>query len=454
MCIIGPMQYIADLHLHSRYSRAVSKDMILPIMAQWGVKKGIDILATGDFTHPLWIRELRSELDEVSEGLYKLRDPVAKQEEKEPLFLLTVEISSIYSEKGKLRRIHNLLFVPSFEVAEKINEELRRQGCNLSADGRPIIGLSSRNLLELVLAIDKRVILIPCHVWTPHFGMYGSASGYDSIMECFGNLHKYIYGIETGLSSDPTMNWQLSELNNRAILSFSDAHSPAKMGREATVFEIDKMKDTISYMDLGKAIASPIKGVVDKSAYIAYTIEFYPEEGKYHYTGHRNCNVVLSPEESKAKGPLCPVCKKRLTEGVLYRVEQLAGETFDLSEKVSFDQKEVRWLEKHTDKRPPFVKLVPLLEIIAESLESTVSSGKVRSLYDMLCESLDSEISVLLTIPIESIASLAGEKVAEGIAKVRRGTITVNPGYDGVYGKVNIWEEKKDVKENISVVKQ
>src|SRR3989344_962504 len=279
------MNFVADLHLHSKYSRAVSQQMILPEVAKWASKKGIQILTTGDWTHPLWIREIKSQLKEKSEGLYGLKSEgdsgsSTRMTGREPLFLLSTEIASIYKEKDKLRRIHNLLFAPNLEIAEKISNELRNRGCNLNADGRPIIGLTSRNLLELCLEIDKKVILIPCHAWTPHFGVYGSASGYDSISECFGDLSPYIYGVETGISSDPWMNWQIPELKNRSILSFSDAHSLPKMAREATVFEIDKTLDSLSYMDIGRAITYQMKKNsgknVSENCKVAYTIEFYP----------------------------------------------------------------------------------------------------------------------------------------------------------------------------------
>src|SRR3990167_11347490 len=336
------MNFVADLHLHSKYSRAVSQQMILPEVAKWASKKGIQILTTGDWTHPLWIREIKSQLEEKGEGLYglkrsvipnsfrdldsdsnKMLKQVQHDNKREPLFLLSTEIASIYKEKDKLRRIHNLLFAPNLEIAEKISNELRNRGCNLNADGRPIIGLTSRNLLELCLEIDKKIILIPCHAWTPHFGIYGSASGYDSIVECFEDLSPYIYGIETGISSDPWMNWQIPELNNRSILSFSDAHSLPKMGRELTVFEIEKSLDTLTYTDIGKAIVSQMKmenrkWKIENGARIAYTIEFYPEEGKYHYTGHRNCKVIKSPQQIKESGNICPVCNRPLTEGQIF----------------------------------------------------------------------------------------------------------------------------------------
>lgn len=411
--------------------------MVLPIMAKWANKKGLGIISSSDWTHPLWLREMKAELEEGSEGLYRLKG------ESSPLFLLSTEIASIYTEAGKLRRIHNLLFSPNIETAEKINKKLLGLGCNLSSDGRPIIGLSSRNLLELVLEIDERIMLIPCHIWTPHFGMYGSASGFDSLNQAFGDLDKYIYGIETGLSSDPAMNWQVEELDKRSILSFSDAHSPAKMGREATVFVTNGKSQIsnkeISYEDIRLAIMRK-----SKDWRVGYTIEFYPEEGKYHFSGHRNCKIVRGPDDTKTDGNICPVCKRRLTEGVLYRVQQLAQRSLNDISQEKISSSGIKWHIDKSKNHPPYVKLVPLLEIIAEAMESTTASIKVKTKFDELCVQLGTEIEILLRIPIEKIAQIGGAKIAEGVAKVRNGNIAIDPGYDGEYGKVKIWDFEKD----------
>ncbi len=435
------MEYVADLHLHSKYSRAVSQNMILPIMAKWAKKKGLGIISSSDWTHPLWLREMKAELEEASEGLYKLKG------ESSSLFLLSTEIASIYTEAGKLRRIHNLLFSPNIETAEKINKKLLERGCNLSSDGRPIIGLSSRNLLELVLAIDERIMLIPCHIWTPHFGIYGSASGFDSLNQAFGDLDKYIYGIETGLSSDPAMNWQIEELDNRSILSFSDAHSPAKMGREATVFvrkngisnnQFPISNKEITYEDIRQAIMRK-----SKDWKVGYTIEFYPEEGKYHFSGHRNCKIVRGPDDTKTDGNICPVCKRRLTEGVLYRVGQLAKRSLNDVSQEKISKSGIKWHIDKSKNHPPYVKLVPFLEVIAEAMESTTASIKVKTKFDELCVQLGTEIEILLRIPIEKISQAGGAKIAEGVTKVRNGNIAIDPGYDGEYGKVKIWNFEK-----------
>ena len=463
------MEYVADLHLHSKYSRAVSRDMVLPLMALWSKKKGINILSTGDWTHPLWFREIKEQLEVAREGLFKLSAKggsasggKSQNQQKEVLFLLSVEISSIYSQGGRVHRIHNLVFSPSFETAEKINKELVKRGCNLGSDGRPIIGLSSIQLLELILSIDKNAMLIPCHAWTPWFSLYGSNSGFDSIEEAFGNYAKYIYAVETGLSSDPFMNWQIKELQNRSILSFSDAHSLMKMGREATVFvpkngmtndksQISNKKEKITYSDIVAAIKKDPEGKFK----IGYTIEFYPEEGKYHYNGHRNCQVVQTPKETKEKGAICPVCHRPLTVGVMHRVEELAkGNDWFGNETVKSNTNGVKWIIDPNGKHPPFVKLVQLVQIIAESFSATVSSLKVINAYNELCLKFGSELEVLLKTPVDEIKKEAGEKVAEGIEKVRKGDIVILPGFDGQYGIVKIWDDKKVTEKQTKLVNQ
>ncbi len=439
------MEFVADLHLHSKYSRAVSRDMNLYNMALWGTKKGLDILATGDWTHPLWLREIKQELVEDTEGLFKFKN----EKNFKTRFILTVEISSIYSQSGKVHRIHNLVFSPSIEVAMKIQKELIKRGCNLTSDGRPIIGLSSIQLMELIYSVDKNVLLVPCHAWTPWFALYGSNSGFDSIYECYGDFADKIYAVETGLSSDPYMNWQIQELENRSIVSSSDAHSLPKMGREATVFVSNetnpKSQIKINYKDITDAI----KQVSDAKLKIGYTIEFYPEEGKYHFTGHRNCNFVQDPKQTREDGNICPVCHRPLTVGVMHRVEELAKDPQFPEEVSKLNQNGVKWMLDPSKKHAPFVKLVPLNEIIAESLHSTVSSQKVKSLYDELCRKFDSEMNILLKVSKEDIAREAGERLAEGIDKVRRGDIVIQPGYDGQYGIVKIWGEEKSVQKEV-----
>lgn len=427
------MKVLADLQLHSRFSRAVSQQMVVPVISSWAAKKGIGLIATGDWTHPLWFRELAANLEGAGEGVYKAKGAP----EGSPLFLLSTEVSSIYSQGGKVRKIHTLIFAPNFEVAGKINKELSLRGANLLSDGRPIVGLSAKAVAEIALSVDKRCLVIPAHAWTPWFSLYGSMSGFDSIAECFQELSAEIYAIETGLSSDAAMNWRIADLDNRRIVSFSDAHSPPKLGREATVFEVSE----VSFPAIRRAITG--EGP-DK---IAYTIEFYPEEGKYHYTGHRNCNVVYSPNETRKLGTTCPVCGRPLTVGVMSRVEALAKG--DVETKSETDKFGVRWIKDKEEKRPPYVMLVPLLEILAEALGSGVGTKTVLGAYEKLTSSLGSEFKILLESSLADIERVAGAKVAEGIEKVRAGDISIEPGYDGVFGKVKIWKEEGGAEDEI-----
>lgn len=418
--------------------------MILPTMARMASLKGIDLLTASDWTHPLWFKEIQTQLVESGDGIYSLKSQL-NTGSKITKFILSTEIANIFKQGEKLRRIHNLVFAPNFATADLISKVLLKRGCNLGSDGRPIIGLSSRDLLELILSIDERVFLIPCHVWTPHFGMYGSASGFDSISESFGDMGKYIYGVETGLSSDPDMNWQIPELETRSILSFSDAHSPLKMGREATVF-VSKEKSVrdegieLSYDDIRLAIMrrSP-------KFKVGYTLEFYPEEGKYHFSGHRNCSVSYGPEEIAKNGNECPVCKRRLTEGVLFRVQQLARSGFDLNALEKKNNYGLKWFTDPKGKHPPYVKLVPLLEVIAEAMGLSVASIKVKEMYYSLCQKVAPELDILLKAPIDEIRKTSGDKIAEGVEKVREGNIFITPGYDNLYGVVKIWHEEEEM---------
>lgn len=458
------MQVIADLQLHSKYSRAVSPQMVIPYIWQWARTKGIGLIATGDWTHPLWMREIKANLEEAGNGLLRIKNQefgsnLSMQTgnlEEGPYFLLATEVSSIYSQGGKLRRIHTLIWVGSFDTADKINKELTRRGAHLLSDGRPIIGLSSIAVAELVFSIDPQALVIPAHVWTPWFSLYGSESGFDSISECFGQFAKDIYAIETGLSSNPSMNWRIKELDHRTILSFSDAHSGPKLGREATVFEIQEM----SYKAIREAIIGPkvippsiINPQQQSSTFnhlssnrIAYTIEFYPEEGKYHYTGHRSCGVKQTPEETKKKGNICPVCGRKLTVGVMHRVEQLAGRSEEelrlVKRKIDGTLIEGVYSQTFPD-RPPFISLVPLQEILAETLGGLPTSKNIQNEYKKLTDLLGGEFQILLSKLRPEIAKVSGEKVSVAIEKVRNGEIVVDPGYDGVFGVVKIWEEEK-----------
>ena len=425
------MKIIADLHLHSKYSRAVSSQMNLTHIANWAAKKGIDLIGTGDFTHPIWLRELEANLEEDEKGIYKLKNPTTHVGYTNPArFLLTTEISSIYKDKGKVRRIHTLLFLPSFADVHEFCSQLIKRGCNIFSDGRPIIGLSVKALTQIALEINPKALIIPAHAWTPWFGYYGSFGGYDSLDEGFEDLSKYIYAIETGLSSDPAMNWKIEELKDRQIISFGDAHSGPKLGREATIFNLP----SLTYENIWKGLKGETKSILS-------TIEFYPEEGKYHYSGHAKCNIVLSPNEIRKKGPICPVCTKPLTIGVASRVEHLAK--LNLETKSWQDQFGVRWIRQKDSSRPAYAMLVPLLEILSEVLSVGVGAKKVVNMFDAMIEKFGSEFKILLETPIKDIQNDFGSEVGEAISKVRSGDIVIEPGFDGIFGKVKIWQTPK-----------
>jgi uncharacterized protein (TIGR00375 family) len=424
------MRVFADLHVHSRFARAVSSRMVVSKIAEWSSKKGIDVVATGDWTHPVWYRELRANLVEDKKGLFRLKG----QKEDLPLFLLSTEVSSIYSQGGETRRIHTLIFAPNFSAVERISKELADRGVKLMSDGRPVTGLSARDIADIALTADENCLVVPAHAWTPWFSLYGSQSGFDSILDCFQDLTGHIYAVETGLSSDPAMNWRIEELDDRQLVSFSDAHSPEKIGREVTVFDLKELNFD--------SIASAIKG--EEENRIASTIEFYPEEGKYHYSGHRKCDVVYSPKEIKNKGSVCPVCGKPLTVGVMSRVETLASGNVETDSKT--DKNGVRWIEDKKGKRPPYTMMVPLMEILSEVLNVGANTQTVEDEYEKLINHFGSELKVLLKAPFEKIESYFPKSLSEAISKVRSGDIYIKPGYDGVFGKVKIWkdEEKKE----------
>ncbi len=421
------MRYIADFHLHSKYSRATSQLMDLKHLDEWARLKGIQILGTGDFTHPEWFKELKEKLEPLSNGLFKLK--TAK--DLAVSFILTTEVSCIYPKKGALRRIHLIVFFPDFKCVERFNTQLSWSG-NLKADGRPILGLDAKEILKMALDISPDALVIPAHVWTPWFSIFGSKSGFDSIEECFDELTPEIYAIETGLSSDPAMNWRLSKLDKVAIISSSDSHSLQNLGREATVFEFLNYPN---YLDIVKAIKNSSilqRQLMLDQPTIAYTIEFFPEEGKYHFDGHRLCNVSFSPSETKKRGGNCPVCGKPLTIGVMHRVEDLA------------DRPEGFIPEKSV----PFKSLVPLREIIAEALNVDKNSKLVENEYLSLVKRGGNEFKILLDLNEEEIKKIASKRIVEGIIKMRNGEVTKIAGYDGVYGKISVFGKKEEKKEN------
>ncbi len=396
------MRLIADLHIHSRYSRATSPTIDLPTLSRAARAKGVDILGTGDFTHPQWFRILREGLSPEGNGLY-LHDGVR--------YLLSTEISAIWSHDGRVRKVHLLVIAPSLEDVSRINRELASIG-NLSADGRPTLGVSAERLLDAIYNASPEAEVIPAHAWTPWFSVFGSRSGFDSLDECFGRYTDRIFAIETGLSSDPPMNWRLSALDEVALVSNSDAHSPANIGREATVFDLSEP----SY----RSLVAAMKGGGDGR--LLGTIEFFPQEGKYHYDGHRSCGIVVPPERSIKLNNLCPVCGKPLTIGVMHRVEDLADRPAGFT----------------PPDRPPYTSLVPLPEIIAQALGTGVKAKAVAREYERLIRRFGNEFRILLDLPEDELRRGAPPRIAEGIVKVRRGDLRIEPGYDGAYGKVTI----------------
>ncbi len=427
------MRWFADLHIHSKYARACSPQLTPENIDLWSRIKGINLVSTGDFTHPQWFKELREKLEPAGGDLYKVKKSfrindtrLTNFDNEQTKFIIGTELSCIYKHHDRARRVHHCVYMPSLEVAGKLIDKLNIKGCNLKADGRPIIGVSSQELLKIMLDIDERSVLVPAHIWTPWFAMFGSKSGYDSIEECFGDMSKYIFAVETGLSSDPPMNWRLSQLDKVALLSSSDAHSLQNLGREAVVFD----GDDISYDSVWRAVKSASLQALAKEKktsvlQMSGTLEFFPDEGRYHFDGHRVCQVVMSPEESKRVKNICPKCGKELVIGVMNRVEALADRA-------------VGFVPKNKTK---FTSLVELDKIIADALGIRGRKSKaVDKYYWKIISSLGSEFNVLLKVPIKKIEEIAGKNIAEGISRIRNGQVDVKPGYDGEYGRINIFK--------------
>ena len=409
---------IADLHIHSKYSRATSRDSVPEMLELWARRKGIHLLGSGDFTHPAWREELREKLVPAEEGLYRLRNDLRQPdriagEQIQPRFVLSGEISSIYKKNGRTRKVHNVILLPSLDAAETLSKKLEAIG-NIHSDGRPILGLDSRDLLEITLEACPEAVFIPAHIWTPHFSLFGAFSGFDTIEECFGDLTPYIHAVETGLSSDPPMNWRVSALDKYTLVSHSDAHSPAKLGREANLLDIP-----MSYQGLSDAIQGK------KPENFWGTIEFFPEEGKYHYDGHRNCNLCLKPADAERYQGICPVCGKKLTIGVEHRVEQLADRPEGASR----------------ENAKPFESLAPLPEVIAACTGASPNGVSVQRQYRELLEKLGNEFYILREASVEQLQATAGPCVAEGIRRLRRGEVERIPGYDGEYGEIRLLSE-------------
>ncbi|MDL2307382.1 UvrD-helicase domain-containing protein, partial [Desulfovibrio sp. OttesenSCG-928-C06] len=432
-----PQEFRADLHIHSRFSRATSTRLNLPLLAAWAALKGIRVLGTGDFTHPVWRAELRSDLtlDEKS-GLYALKEPdrvaemlpewadsaLLRDEVSKVRFMLQAELSSIYKRGGKTRKVHNLIYMPTLDAADAFSERLGQIG-NLNSDGRPILGMDSRDILDLTLNTDAQAFLVPAHIWTPWFSLFGSKSGFDSIEECFGSLSSHIFALETGLSSDPEMNRRLSMLDGLKLISNSDAHSGENLAREANIFSGE-----ISYQGIFDALRQPDGPQL--STHFLGTYEFFPDEGKYHLDGHRACDVVLSPEETRKLGGICPVCGKPLTVGVLYRVQELADR-----EAPQYRQDE------------QFTSLIPLPEMLGEVMCVGPKSRKVADVYQKLLRRFGSELDILTGTPTEDIATIS-QPLAEGVKRMRRGEVHRKGGYDGEFGTISAFspEEQKELK--------
>ncbi|MCG6879661.1 MAG: UvrD-helicase domain-containing protein [Deltaproteobacteria bacterium] len=409
-------KFIADLHIHSRFSRATSKDLDPEHLALWAQKKGIKVAGTGDFTHPGWISELQEKLIEAEPGLFRLKPDLAASIKPEvpatcqdsPRFVLTSEISCIYKKNDKTRKVHHLILLPDFDSVLKLNKRLEQIG-NIRSDGRPILGLDSRNLLEIVLETSDQAFFIPAHVWTPWFSLFGSKSGFDDIEECFEDLTPHIHALETGLSSDPPMNRLLSQLDPYVLVSNSDAHSPAKLGREANLFETALRYDAmVKAMTHGQGFSG--------------TIEFFPEEGKYHLDGHRKCQVRLHPGETKSQNGICPVCGKPVTVGVFHRVDDLAD-------------------REHPKLSKAFFSLIPLTEILSEIHECGPGTKKVTRIYEDLINTLGPELHILMDASLKEINGTGGILLSEAIDRMRNNKVISQEGYDGEYGVIRLFDD-------------
>ncbi len=423
------MELLVDLHVHSHYSRATSRNCTIEGLYFWGKLKGINVIGTGDFTHPEWFQEFRDKLTPVEGGLFELRKEIADEIDRTlPAsvrsnlirFVPSVEIATIYKKGERVRKLHQLIIMPSFEAVSRLNAQLERVG-NLKADGRPILGLDSYELLRFALEADKDTLYIPAHIWTPWFGLFGSKSGFDTLTEAYEDLAPEVHAIETGLSSDPAMNWRLKQLDGLAITSNSDAHSPQKLGREATI-----VNTNLTYVDVIGAIRT-------NDRRLAGTIEFFPEEGKYHYDGHRACGVKFSPKETKAHDGICPVCHKPLVVGVDYRVDELADRAIE-------DEKPSKTVEY----------IVPLTEVVAELHGTKSTSGKaVVAEYDKLIANLGDEFSILRKLPLDTIREYSPQ-VALAVERIRTDKVHKEAGYDGVYGTIKVFKDAAERAETLN----
>lgn len=412
--------FIADFHIHSKYSMATSKQLTPVWLDYWARIKGISVIGTGDFTHPKWLAELEEQLIPSAQGLFSLKNEFRENADwvpqANPQFMLTAEISSIYKKAGKTRKVHNILWAPTFEIAKKVQQEFEKRNYNIKSDGRPIIGLDSRDLFEMVLHISEEIVLVPAHIWTPWFSALGAKSGFDSIKECYEDLEPHIFAVETGLSSDAPMNWMCSFLDSYALLSNSDAHSPEKLGRNANVFNCD-----ISYNSIVKALKNK-----NGKTFIG-TIDTYPQAGKYHYSGHRKCDVCSTPLNTLQTNFICPKCKKPLTLGVMDRVAQLSDRS-DTSDCYS---------------RQSIQYIISLPEYLAQLYGIKETSKKIKSEYQSIIKKLGNEFSILTELPIEEIAKHTNKFFAEGIRRMREQEIIVSEGFDSEYGEIKVFTDSE-----------
>jgi DNA helicase-2/ATP-dependent DNA helicase PcrA len=424
-----PAEVIADLHIHSHYSRATSPQCTLVGLQHWAQLKGVTLIGTGDCTHPEWFREISRDLTPAEPGLYKLKPEPARAADAEVFescrqqvrFLITGEISHIYKRGGRVRKVHSVIAFPDLETAAAVNRKLDKIG-NIRSDGRPILGLDPRNLLEIMLETSPDSMLIPAHIWTPWFSMLGSKSGFDSITECFGDLAEHIFAVETGLSSDPPMNWRISSLDRVSLVSNSDLHSPANLGRNANIFRVP-----LAYHALRDALREK-----DPDRF-GGTIDMFPEEGKYHCDGHRKCKVQMEPENSLAHDNLCPKCGKPLTLGVLHRVVELA--------------------DRPQGCRPanalPHEYIIPLPEILGELLNCGTNTKAVQAAYHKLLKARGPELDILRNLDPDALADCGVDLLPEALRRLRRGQVTREPGYDGEYGRIRLFgdDDKAQVQE-------
>jgi len=415
------MKFIGDFHIHSHYSIATSKDLIPEYLDYWARLKGIKVVGTGDFTHPGWLKELREKLAPAGQGLFRLKNEYKQNtnlpdssDDKEVRFLLTCEISNIYKKKGKVRKVHNVIFIPDFETAQKIQQQLTNTGANITSDGRPILGLDSRDLLEIALNCSDDIFFVPAHIWTPWFSALGNKSGFDTIEDCYGDLAEYVRAVETGLSSDPPMNWMCSFLDKYKLISNSDAHSPEKLGRNANLFDTE-----LSYTAITQAIKTG-----DPEKFLG-TIDLFPQQGKYHYDGHRKCGICWDPAETIKQQGLCTVCGKKVTVGVMNRLTQLADRE-DPTERKN---------------RMGFHSIIPLKEILAQITGFGPKSKRVANAYNSILAKAGSEFNILLNIPIDQIETIGTPLLAEAIRRTRNKEVYIQEGFDGEYGRITVFQD-------------